>query len=56
MCDFPLYIDQIKNMVGLDYAAIADNLSREILVIATEMPEAFDEFMKIKDAAECFAK
>jgi hypothetical protein len=53
MCDAPLYIDQIKNMAGLDYAAIGDNLTREFLVIFTEMPEAFDEIDKLRAAAEC---
>lgn len=42
-----LYIDQFKNMAGLDYAAIADNLSREILVLSLEMPKTLDQIKAI---------
>ena len=53
MCEIPLYIDQFKNMASLDYAEISNNLSREILVIAIEMPEARGAIRSIKDAAFC---
>jgi hypothetical protein len=56
MCDAPLYIDQVKNMAGLDYAAISDTLTREFMVILLEMPEAFDLINSFKSAAECEAK
>jgi len=40
-------------MASLDYAQFADNLSREIAVLVTEMPEAFDLADQIVLAGEC---
>lgn len=40
-------------MAGLDYSSIADNLTREIMVLAIEMPEAFDAIAQLKDQAVC---
>ena len=40
MCEVKRIIDQIKDMASLDYAAIADNATREFLVLVTETPEA----------------
>jgi len=56
MCEIPLYIDQFKNMASLDYASISDNLTREILVIMLEMPEARGAIGSLKEAAECGKK
>ena len=53
MCEVPLYIDQFKNMASLDYAEIANNLSREVMVLFIEMPEAREQIFAIKDAAQC---
>ena len=53
MCEFSKIYDQIKNMFSLDYAAIADALTRELMVIALESPEARQQIMAIKDAALC---
>ena len=39
MCDGAGILNQFKNMFSGDYAAIADNLTREVLVIAIESPE-----------------
>ena len=56
MCEIPLYIDQFKSMASLDYASISDNLTRELLVIMIEMPEARGAIMSLKEAAECSQK
>ena len=40
MCDMAAILGQFKNMFGGDYAAIADNLTRELMVIFMESPEA----------------
>lgn len=39
MCDGAGILAQFKNMFSGDYAAIADNLTREIMVIMIESPE-----------------
>ena len=39
MCNGAGILGQFKNMFGGDYAAIADNLTRELLVIFMESPE-----------------
>jgi len=36
MCEIGGILDQAKGMLGLDYAAIGDNLTRELLVFAVE--------------------
>ena len=43
-------------MVGGDYAAIADNLTREIMVMAIESPEDRKTIKKIYDAGKCAAE
>jgi len=40
-------------MAGLDWAAVGDNLTRELMVIMVESPEARTEIMKVKDASQC---
>lgn len=39
MCNCAGILGQFKNMAGGDYASIADNLTRELLVIFMESPE-----------------
>jgi hypothetical protein len=56
MCEAQRYIDQAKNMASLDYSSISDNLSREILVAAIEMPEAGDQINKVFEGAKCATK
>ena len=43
-------------MAGLDVAAIVDTMTRQLLVIFLESPEAREEIGKMKDAAECAVK
>lgn len=43
-------------MAGADYAALADNLSRELLVIVMDSPETFDLIGQIKEAGECLVE
>jgi hypothetical protein len=43
-------------MASLDWAALADNLTREGLVLVLEMPEAFDLIDQIYAAGECAVK
>ena len=40
-------------MASLDYAAMADNFGREIGVLFSEMPEAFDVADQIMAAGDC---
>ena len=56
MCQVATIVDQFKGMASLDYASASNTLTREILVIATESPEAFQQVRAIADAAKCSAK
>jgi len=53
MCDGAAILGQFKNMAGADYASIADNLTREILVIALESPEDRKTIQEIYAAGKC---
>ena len=53
MCEYNKIIDQVKNMAGLDYASIADNAVREMMVLITESPEAMRMIKDLKAAGEC---
>jgi len=53
MCDGATILGQFKNMAGGDPAAIADNLTREILVIALESPEDRKTIQDIYAAGKC---
>ena len=55
MCEVGMIVDQFKGMASLDWAAVADNMSREALVLFMEMPDATDQMAKLADAAECTA-
>merc|ERR1719189_49727 len=55
MCEVAAIYGQFKDMAGADYAAIADNVSREILVLMLESPETRALIMDIKEAGECAA-
>merc|ERR1712003_298962 len=48
--------DQFKGMASLDYASMSNTLTRELLVIALESPEAFEQVRAIAEAAQCSAK
>lgn len=56
MCEVGKIIDQFRAMASLDYAALADTLTREVLVTVVEMPGAFDLINDIKAAGECAAE
>lgn len=51
-----MIVDQFKGMASLDWAAVADNLSREALVLFMEMPDATEQMANLTNAAECTAK
>ena len=55
MCEMRKIVTNFKNMAGMDYAAVVDTLTRQILVIAIDSPDARREIMKMKDAGECVA-
>ena len=55
MCEVAAIYGQFKDMAGADYAAIADNVSREVLVIMIESPETRSLIKDIKEAGECAA-
>jgi hypothetical protein len=53
MCELDTILEQSKQMAGADWAAVADNATRQLLVIGMESPEARKEIKKMKAAAEC---
>ena len=53
MCNGAGILGQFKNMAGADYASIADNVTREILVIAIESPEDRKTIQDIYAAGKC---
>ena len=53
MCDGAAILGQFKNMAGADYASIADNVTREILVMAIESPEDRKTIKDIYAAGKC---
>ena len=56
MCEVGMIVDQFKGMASLDWAAVADNASREALVLFLEMPGATEQMANLANAAECTAK
>ena len=56
MCDAAGILGQFKNMAGGDYASIADNLTRELLVIFMESPEDRKTIQGIMEAGQCASK
>ncbi len=42
MCDFGTITAQAKLMSSLDWSSLADNLVRETMVLAIELPETLD--------------
>ena len=55
MCEFNGIIDQAKQMASLDWASVADNASRQLLVIVVDMPDGFALMNQLIDAATCSA-
>jgi hypothetical protein len=53
MCDFGTIIDQIKLMASLDWSSLADNVVRETMVLAIDLPEALTEIDTIVEAGKC---
>ena len=43
-------------MSSLDYASLSDNVVREFMVLAIEMPETFELMDQITAAGECAAR
>ena len=42
MCDFGTITSQVKLMTSLDWSSLSDNLVRETMVLAIELPETLD--------------
>ena len=55
MCEFNSVMNQFKGMAGLDYSSMADNLTREAMVIFMDSPEARKQIKELKAAAACAA-
>ena len=53
MCQGAAILNQFKNMASLDYASIADNLTRELMVIFIESPEDRKTIRQIYEAGNC---
>ena len=56
MCEFKRIIEQTKDMASLDYAAVADNATRELGVLITESPELAKIIKDVRGAADCLAE
>lgn len=53
MCDVNGLIDQAKSMASLDYAALANHLGRETLVLALELPKDLAKIKNLKSVVNC---
>ena len=53
MCEFGTILDQFKLMASLDYASLADNVTRMVSTLAITMPETFDMMDQVYAAGEC---
>lgn len=53
MCDFGTILDQFKLMTSLDWSSLADNVVRQTLVLAIDLPESLDLMTQIEDAGKC---
>lgn len=42
MCDFGTILDQFKLMTSLDWSSLADNVVRQTLVLAIDLPESLN--------------
>ena len=56
MCNGAAILNQFKNMASGDTAAIVDNLTREVMVIALESPEDLKVIKQIYEAGKCAKK
>ena len=56
MCQAGKILAMIRNNASLDYASIAESSTRALMVIMIESPEAREEIMKVRKAAECAEK
>ena len=56
MCNMAGILAQFKNMAGGDYASVADNLTRELMVIFIESPEDRKTIQQIYEAGKCAKK
>lgn len=56
MCNGAGILNQFKNMFSGDIAAIADNMTRELMVIFIESPEDRKVIKQIYDAGSCAKK
>jgi len=55
MCEVGAILNQYKGMASGDWAAVSDNLTRELLVIAVESPEARKTIQDVYAASKCVA-
>ena len=55
MCEFGHILDQYKQMLSLDWASLSDNVVRQGVTLAVEMPESFALMDQIYEAGKCAA-
>lgn len=53
MCDFSNIYGQFKAMAGADWAAVADNVTREVTTLIVTTPGIMTQVKEIRAAAEC---
>ena len=52
-CGFDRILTQAKEMAGADYASIANNASRAVLVFVLENPEMRSKIGELRQAVQC---
>mmetsp|Transcript_11827 Transcript_11827/g.15024 ORF Transcript_11827/g.15024 Transcript_11827/m.15024 type:complete len:228 (+) Transcript_11827:18-701(+) len=56
MCEFGFILDQYKQMLSLDWASLSDNLVRQTMVLAIDMPESFALMDQVYESGKCAAR
>lgn len=53
MCDVNTVVNQFKQMASLDWAAMANHLTREILVLSIDLPKDLQTIKSLKSVVTC---
>lgn len=53
MCDVNTIVNQFKQMASLDFSAMANHLTREILVLAIDLPKDLETIRSLKSVVTC---
>lgn len=53
MCDINSIVDQFKSMASLDWSAMANHLTREVLVLSLDLPETLANITQLESIMTC---